>query len=154
MKINQLLPVQKPQCWSPDSPSLYSARLSVAENNREIDSILESFGIRTISYSAEEGFKLNGNSLLLNGGCIHHDNGPLGAAAFDRAEIRKVQLMKEAGFNAVRTSHNHPSEVFLHACDSIGLLVIDEAFDGWRVAKKPHDYSTLIDKMNVRKRPN
>lgn len=146
LKINQLLPVQKPQCWSPDSPSLYSARLSVAENNREIDSILESFGIRTISYSAEEGFKLNGNSLLLNGGCIHHDNGPLGAAAFDRAEIRKVQLMKEAGFNAVRTSHNHPSEVFLHACDSIGLLVIDEAFDGWRVAKKPHDYSTLIDK--------
>ena len=98
LKINQLLPVQKPQCWSPDSPSLYSARLSVAENNREIDSILESFGIRTISYSAEEGFKLNGNSLLLNGGCIHHDNGPLGAAAFDRAEIRKVQLMKEAGF--------------------------------------------------------
>ena len=75
----------------------------------------ESFGIRTVTYSAEQGLFLNGKRIILNGGCLHHDNGCLGAAAYDRAEERKVELMKAAGFNAVRTSHNIPSEEFLHA---------------------------------------
>lgn len=137
--------VSEPSLWSPDTPSVYTAHLKISENGRTMDSIEETFGIRTISYSAAEGFLLNGKALELNGGCIHHDNGILGAAAFDRAEVRKVRMMKDAGFNAVRTSHNHPSEAFLHACDSIGLLVIDEAFDGWRIPKLQYDYSTLID---------
>lgn len=77
---------------------------------------------------------------------MHHDNGILGAAAFDRAEFRKVQMMKSAGFNALRTSHNLPSEAFLEACDRLGMLVIDEAFDGWRESKTPHDYASLFDK--------
>ncbi|MCD8293182.1 MAG: DUF4982 domain-containing protein, partial [Prevotellaceae bacterium] len=81
----------------------------------------------------------------LNGGCMHHDNGILGAAAYDRAEERKVELLKAAGFNAVRTSHNPPSEAMLSACDRLGLLVIDEAFDGWREQKTSYDYATLFD---------
>ena len=141
--------VPKACLWSPDSPHLYEATLTVSEEGnpgKAMDQITETFGIRHVAYNAEQGFLLNGKPLELNGGCLHHDNGILGAAAFDRAEERKAELMKAAGFNAVRTSHNHPSEAFLDACDRIGLLVIDEAFDGWRSAKTPHDYSTLIDK--------
>lgn len=145
LTVEQQVNVEHPQRWGIDTPSLYRATLSLAEAGQMKDCINETFGIRTIAYSAEKGFLLNGQPMILNGGCVHHDNGPLGAAAFDRAEVRKVELMKQAGFNAVRTSHNHPSEAFLHACDSLGLLVIDEAFDGWRTPKTPYDYSTLID---------
>ena len=76
---------------------------------------------------------------------MHHDNGPLGAATIDRAEIRRVQLLKSFGFNAVRTSHNPPSQQFLDACDSIGIIVIDEAFDQWEREKNPQDYHLYFD---------
>ncbi len=144
--IIRTIEVEHPELWSPDSPQLYEARVEILQGDKALDSMTESFGIRTIEYSTEEGLKLNGKSLLLTGGCLHHDNGCLGSASFDRAEERKVELMKKAGFNAVRTSHNLPSEAFLHACDRLGLLVIDEAFDGWRDEKNPHDYSVLFDK--------
>lgn len=144
--VEQTIVVNNPSLWSPDTPTLYKAQLTLTEKGNVTDCTTETFGIRTIGYSAQGGFTLNGKPLKLNGGCIHSDNGIMGAAAFDRAEVRKVELMKKAGFNAVRTSHNHPSEAFLYACDSIGLLVIDEAFDGWRTAKTTYDYSTLIDK--------
>lgn len=133
-----------PALWSPESPHLYNAHFLVTEAGDVIDSITESFGIRTVTYSAEQGLFLNGKRIILNGGCLHHDNGCLGAAAYDRAEERKVELMKAAGFNAVRTSHNIPSEEFLHACDRLGLLVIDETFDGWRDSKNQYDYSILL----------
>jgi beta-galactosidase len=128
-----LIDVPNAHLWSPDTPYLYEANLSVSEQgnpNKTIDQVTETFGIRSIAFSAEQGFLLNGQPIELNGGCLHHDNGILGASAFDRAEERKAELMKAAGFNAVRTSHNHPSSAFLDACDRIGLLVIDEAFDG------------------------
>lgn len=101
--------------------------------------------MRSISYSAADGFRLNGQPILLSGSCVHHDNGLLGARSYDAAEARKVRLLKQAGFNAVRTSHNIPSEAFLDECDRQGLLVIDEAFDGWRDSKTPHDYAELFD---------
>lgn len=132
--------VDNPHLWSPDDPYLYHTTLEA-----DGDVLPITYGIRTIEYSAEKGLLLNGKAIVLNGGCVHHDNGILGAAAFGAAEYRKVRLMKEAGFNAVRTSHNPPSEAFLRACDELGLLVIDEAFDGWRDKKNDHDYSTLID---------
>lgn len=138
--IEKTLHVDNPRLWSPDDPYLYHTTLEA-----DGDVLPVTYGIRTIDYSAEKGMLLNGKSIVLNGGCVHHDNGILGAAAFDAAEYRKVKLMKEAGFNAVRTSHNHPSESFLRACDELGLLVIDEAFDGWRDKKNDYDYSTLID---------
>ncbi len=108
-EANGMLKVNNPELWSPDSPSLYSLELSLKENGKVIDEVKETFGIRTISYSAEEGFKLNGKPILLNGACAHHDNGMLGAASFDAAEARKVRLLKEGGFNAVRASHHLPS---------------------------------------------
>ncbi len=138
--IEKTIHVENPRLWSPDDPYLYETTLEA-----EGDVLPVTYGIRTIDYSAEKGLLLNGKPIVLNGGCVHHDNGILGAAAFDDAEYRKVRLMKEAGFNAVRTSHNPPTEAFLRACDELGLLVIDEAFDGWREKKNDYDYSTLID---------
>lgn len=139
------LDVKNPELWSPDTPSLYEAHVTVEADGQVMDRVSEAFGIRTFTYSATDGFRLNGQPMLLNGGCAHHDNGVLGAKSFDAAEARKVRLMKEAGFNAVRTSHNLPSESFLHECDRQGLLVIDESFDGWRDSKTPYDYSTEFD---------
>ena len=138
--ITKTLHVENPHLWSPDDPYLYHTTIEA-----EGDVLPVTYGIRTIEYSAENGFVLNGKPLLINGACVHHDDGVLGAMAFDAAEIRKVRQMKDAGFNLIRTSHNPTTRAFLDACDSIGMLVIGEAFDGWRTAKKPYDYSTLID---------
>ncbi|MBE6330688.1 MAG: DUF4982 domain-containing protein [Bacteroidales bacterium] len=141
--LQQTIEVDEPRLWSPDDPYLYTTELSIPEGDR----IAVTYGIRTIDYSAEKGFMLNGKPLLLNGACVHHDNGIIGAAAFDDAERRKARLMKEAGFNAVRTSHNPPSEAFLRACDELGLLVIDEVLDGWREKKNrnDYDYASIFD---------
>ena len=138
--IEKTLHVEQPHLWSPDDPYLYTTTIEA-----EGDVLPVTYGIRTIEYSAEKGFILNGKPILINGACVHHDDGVLGAMAFDAAEIRKVRLMKDAGFNLIRTSHNPTTRAFLDACDSIGMLVIDEAFDGWRTQKNPYDYSTLID---------
>ena len=139
--IEKTIHVENPHLWSPEDPYLYHTTIEV-----EGDVVPVTYGIRTIEYSAEKGLLLNGQPIVLNGGCVHHDNGIIGARAFDAAEYRRVRLLKEAGFNAIRTSHNPPSEAFLRACDELGLLVIDEAFDGWREKKNDYDYSTLIDK--------
>ena len=133
--------------WSPETPRLYNLECRLQSSDGLLsDQVSTHFGVRSIEYSAQKGLLLNGRPLKLNGGCLHHDNGPLGAAAYRDAEWRKARLMKEAGFNAARCSHNPPSEAFLDACDHLGLLVIDESFDGWRSSKTPHDYSTLFDK--------
>jgi len=141
--LERTIEVEAPRLWSPDDPYLYEAELAVPGG----DKLNVSYGIRTIDYDVERGLLLNGKPIKLNGACLHHDNGILGATAYDEAEYRKARLMKEAGFNAVRTSHNPPSEAFLKACDEVGLLVIDEAFDGWREHKNEnvYDYSTLFD---------
>ena len=138
--ITKTLHVENPHLWSPEDPYLYHTTIEA-----EGDVLPVTYGIRTIEYSAEKGFVLNDKPILINGACVHHDDGVLGAMAFDAAEIRKVRQMKDAGFNLIRTSHNPTTRAFLDACDSIGMLVIGEAFDGWRTAKKPYDYSTLID---------
>jgi beta-galactosidase len=136
------LVVPKPQPWSPDSPVLYQAITRVLDGERVLDEVVTRFGIRTARFSAARGFELNGRSLKFLGGNAHHDTGPLGAAAFARAEERKVELLKAAGFNAVRTAHNPPSTAFLDACDRLGLLVMDEIFDGWEKKKNKQDYGT------------
>ena len=135
--------------WSPETPNLYKAVLRVSDGETT-DRYSTKFGIRTIEFSAEKGFLLNGVPTLLRGGCVHHDNGLLGAASFDRAEERRLQILKNNGFNAVRCSHNIPSEHFLYACDSIGLMVIDEAFDHWLVAKNPNDYHNFFIEFSNR----
>ena len=142
----QIFKVENPKLWSPESPYRYKAIAELSNADKGVTDREERwFGIRTIQYDAVNGFQLNGKTIKLNGGCLHHDNGILGAAAFKDAEIRKVQLMKVAGYNAARTSHNPPSEAFLDACDSIGLLVIDELLDGWRTSKTAHDYASLFE---------
>lgn len=145
-EIVSTINVDKPALWSPEEPNIYDAKIKIKQGNVQLDDVVKTFGIRTIEFSAEKGFLLNGKKVLLNGGCVHHDNGALGAAAYDRAEVRKVELLKAAGFNAVRTSHNPPSEAFLDACDRLGLMVIDEAFDGWREKKNTFDYASVFDK--------
>jgi len=145
-EVIQNIVIENPMFWSPEEPNIYVAKIKIKQGNVELDDVVKTFGIRTIEFSAEKGFLLNGKKTLLNGGCVHHDNGALGAAAYDRAEVRKVELLKKAGFNAVRTSHNPPSEAFLDACDRLGLMVIDEAFDGWREKKNTFDYASIFDK--------
>lgn len=141
----QILTVARPQRWSTETPNLYRATVVLLANNRRLDSLTTTFGIRSIAFDAKQGFVLNGKRVVLKGGCVHHDNGPLGAAAIDRAEERKAELLKANGFNAVRTSHNPPSPAFLDACDRLGLVVIDEAFDMWQRPKKPQDYHRFFD---------
>ena len=109
-----------------------------------MDEVSTTFGVRTLAWSAENGLQLNGKTVKLSGGCIHHDNGVLGACAFDRAEERKIQLLKAGGFNAIRTAHNPPSPALLAACDRLGMLVLDEAFDCWANGKNKFDYSVVF----------
>ena len=137
--------VNTPQLWSIEKPNLYIAKTIVFVDDQPTDEVATPIGIRTISFDTQKGFQLNGKSLELKGGCAHHDHGPLGAKSFDRAEERKVALLKANGFNAIRTSHNPPSPAFLDACDRLGMLVIDEAFDMWRVEKNPFDYHLYFD---------
>jgi beta-galactosidase len=144
-ETSQEIAIARPALWSPDAPVLYSAVTRVRKNGKVLDEVVTPFGIRTLEWSAEKGLLLNGRSIKLAGGSVHHDNGPLGAMAFDRAEERRVQLLKSAGFNAVRTSHNPPSPAFLDACDRLGLLVLDEAFDTWKASKAKFDYGRNFD---------
>lgn len=144
-ELDQFITVSNPLLWTPETPHLYQAQVQVLKNNKSVDNTETGFGIRSIKFTTDKGFQLNGKTVKINGGCVHHDNGCLGAAAFDRAEERRVELLKAAGFNAVRTSHNPPSEAFLDACDRLGLMVIDEAFDGWKEQKNQYDYALIFD---------
>lgn len=148
--LTRVFKISDPLLWSVDSPSIYKTVVSLSDGKRYSDSFSATFGIRSISFSAENGFLLNGRQLKLKGGCVHHDNGLLGSAAIDRAEERKAGLLKENGFNAVRCAHNPPSEKFLEACDRLGLLVIDEAFDHWQKPKNPEDYHRFFDEWHVK----
>lgn len=134
------LSISHPKLWSCDAPNLYEAKVEILADGQVIDEKTEVFGVRTIEYDSANGLRINGVPTLIYGGDAHHDNGMLGAATYRNAEYRKVRLMKAAGFNLVRTSHNPPSEDFLRACDELGLMVIDEAFDGWAVQKNTYDY--------------
>jgi beta-galactosidase len=135
VEIKQEIKIDNPALWSIDNPALYQAQVDILVDNKKADNIKFVFGIRTIHFDAQTGFSLNGKSIELKGGCFHHDNGPLGAAAIDRAEERKIEILKKAGFNAIRCSHNPPSPYLLDVCDRLGMLVIDEAFDMWEFSK-------------------
>lgn len=161
-EFDQTIAVSNPNLWSIDSPTLYTLSQDVNVSGQVVDHVETNFGIRSISFDATNGFLLNGESVLLQGSCMHHDNYMLGSAAFDRAEERRVEMTKAAGYNAIRTSHNPPSQAFLDACDRLGVLVIDESFDMWNNYKWDHvdDYSKYfaswwqadIDSMVLRDR--
>ncbi len=132
--------VTNPQLWGTETPALYTAVSEIYIGGKLYQRENTTFGIRSISVDAVKGFLLNGQPVKLKGGCFHNDNGPLGSKAYDRAEERKVELLKASGFNAIRCSHNPPTQAFLDACDRNGVLVIDEAFDMWNYGKNPYDY--------------
>ncbi len=128
--------IENAELWNEDNPHLYTLKLKSATDERTVK-----FGIRKIEWSAEKGLLINGKQTLLRGGCIHHDNGVLGACTYYDAEYRRVKIMKEQGFNALRISHNPASRYLLQACNELGMYVLDEAFDGWYIPKEYHDYS-------------
>ena len=134
------LTVDAPALWDDLEPNLYQATVSLSAPGQEPDTTTQNIGIRKIEVTAAEGMKVNGRKVKLYGGCIHHDNGILGAAALPRAEFRKIQKLREGGYNAIRTAHNPPSQALLDACDQLGVYVIDEFFDCWRVGKNRNDY--------------
>lgn len=120
--------------WSPDHPNLYTCRVTFGGDEAEC-----SVGIRTLTWG-DEGLKLNGERLLLKGACIHHDHGILGACCYPEAEERRVQILKETGYNALRSAHNPCSKALLDACDKLGMLMMDEYIDHWYIHKTEHDY--------------
>jgi beta-galactosidase len=141
---SQNLAVSKPALWSPESPQLYRVVTRLVHEGKTVDEVTTPFGVRTIAWSSDRGFLLNGAPVKMNGGCIHHDHGPLGVASFDRAEERRIELLKQSGFNAIRTSHNPPSPALLSACDRLGMLVMDESFDCWSRPKSKLDYNVAF----------
>ncbi len=140
--VRHRLYVDTPVLWSVDLPSLYTCVLQVRENGRVLDKESIPFGIRRIQVDPKRGLRINGETVKLRGACVHHDNGPLGAATVAAAEERRVRLLKNAGFNAIRSSHNPASSALLDACDRLGMLVIDEAFDVWTSSKSDFDYAS------------
>ncbi|HZK80535.1 MAG TPA: glycoside hydrolase family 2 TIM barrel-domain containing protein, partial [Humisphaera sp.] len=145
VEIPTTFDVKSPPLWSTDSPLLCQAQVELLVGGKVADATTTTFGIREIKFSVENGFTLNGVPMKLLGACLHHDNGPLGSEAIDRAEERRVELMKANGYNAIRTSHNPPSTQFLDACDRLGVLVLDEDFDCWEQGKNPDDYGKYFD---------
>jgi beta-galactosidase len=128
--------VDAPRPWDLDDPHLYTCRTRIGD-----DVATSTFGIRSITVDPRRGFRLNGETIKMRGACIHHDNGVLGAATFPRAEERRVETLKAAGFNALRMAHHPASRPLLDACDRLGMLVMDEAWDMWRDAKRDQDYA-------------
>ena len=140
-KAHARLHLSRPGLWSPETPDLYTADVSVTAGGNTTDHASVRFGVRTIEVSAAKGLRINGKSYKLKGACVHADHGIIGTAAFDRAERRKAGLLKSYGYNAVRLGHHMFPKAFLDACDELGLMVIDEVFDTWEEPKVPGDYS-------------
>ncbi|MGN0282997.1 MAG: DUF4982 domain-containing protein [Prevotella sp.] len=139
------LSVSTPRLWSPESPYLYTLRLSaITGNNKVLDQETTRFGIRTISVSKEGGFQLNGVTRKIKGVCLHHDLGPLGAAENKAALIRQIKTMKDMGCDAIRTAHNMPSTMQMELCDSLGMMVMAESFDMWIYPKCKNGYATFF----------
>ncbi len=139
-----LLCFEKARIWDIDHPELYRVAAELTDGERVLDQTDTLFGVREITVDARNGLRLNGRGLKLKGGCIHSDNGILGAASYYDSEYRKVLLHKKNGFNALRFAHNPVSSEMLEACDRIGILVIDEAFDTWNMPKNFHDFSQFF----------
>ena len=149
-KIAHSLTVLMPHRWDIDDPYLYCAVTRIKQGLEVMDVYETPFGIRTIAFDAQDGFSLNGRRVQLNGVCMHHDLGPLGAAVNRRATERQLEIMKSMGVNAIRTSHNPPSPEQLEFCDRLGILCQVEAFDVWEKPKVPNGYNKFFAEWHER----
>jgi beta-galactosidase len=140
--------IESPLLWDLDTPNLYTAMTTIVQGDKVLDTYKTTFGIRTIEYGADFGFKLNDKKTRFKGVCLHHDLGPLGTAVNKRATERQLEIMQEMGVNAIRTSHNPPSPEQVQLCDQMGLMIQVEAFDVWQMAKVKNDYSKHFDKWH------
>jgi beta-galactosidase/beta-glucuronidase len=137
------LDIPNAKLWSDETPDLYQCRVTLKENGVTVDEVTETFGIRLVEWSCK-GLFINGRETLLRGGCIHHDNGILGARSFAESEVRRIRILKRAGFNAVRSAHNPAAAALLKACDKYGMYVMDETWDMWYLHKNKFDYASVF----------
>ncbi len=143
-QADMTMTIQNPQLWSPETPYLYKAHIKYMQNGQLLDEVTQQFGIRTVKVSKKGGFQLNGITRKLKGVCLHHDLGPLGAAINKAALIRQIKTMKEMGCDAIRTSHNMPSQMQMDICDSLGMMVMAESFDMWLYPKCKNGYARFF----------
>lgn len=137
--------VDNPKLWSPETPNLYTLKIALVDNDgKDLDNLSMRFGIRTIKVDSIHGFRLNGESRKIKGVCLHHDLGPLGAAVNKAAIIRQIKQLKATGCDAIRTSHNHPSQIQMDVCDSLGMMVMAESFDMWIYPKCKNGYARFF----------
>ena len=150
------LTFDNPDLWSVETPNLYRLHAKVTDLGifkthfipSEVNTVDETsvlFGVKTVTADVSHGLRVNGKTVKLKGGCLHHDNGMLGAVSLYDAEYRKLSILKKVGFNAIRTTHNPPSSALMEACDRIGMYVFDEAFDAWGIMKQPGDYNMFFE---------
>ena len=144
-EANLSFTIQEPHLWSPETPYLYTAHIKYMQNGQLLDEVTQKFGIRTVKVSKEGGFQLNGVTRKIKGVCLHHDLGPLGAAVNKAALIRQIKTMKDMGCDAIRTSHNMPSQVQMDICDSLGMMVMAESFDMWLYPKCKNGYARFFE---------
>lgn len=142
--INTTMTLSKPKLWSPETPYLYKVRTRLYRDHKVIDEQVVNLGVRTVSITKEGGFQLNGVTRKIQGVCLHHDLGPLGAAVNKAALIRQIKLMKDMGCDAIRTSHNMPSTMQMDVCDSLGMMVMAESFDMWLYPKCKNGYARFF----------
>lgn len=140
------LTIPDARLWSAETPELYEVTAEIIKKGKVIDSASETTGIRVLKWDAVRGFQVNGKTVNFRGGCVHHDHGCIGAAEYDAACERRIRIMKQAGFNAVRTAHNPTSRAMLRACDKLGMYVMNESFDTWAGLKSPYDYAMYFRK--------
>jgi beta-galactosidase len=148
--IKQSIQVKNPRLWSVNHPFLYKVKLQLMIADKVIDDYTITTGFRYFNFDANKGFSLNGEPMKILGVCLHHDQGALGTAVNTRAIERQLQILKDMGCNAIRTSHNPPASELLDLCDKMGFLVMDEAFDMWKKKKSKHDYHEDWDKWHVK----
>lgn len=146
-KQTQEITVNKPKLWDCDNPNLYDVKTEILVGGKVVDTYTTEFGFRYFAYDANTGFSLNGTKMKMKGVCMHHDQGALGAAAYRDAVYRQVEILKEMGCNAIRASHNAPSKILLEACNELGMLMMDEVYDGWAYAKNgnSNDFSKYFN---------
>ncbi len=142
---NIRLTINNPKAWTPETPYLYNAKIKLYSLGDLVDEVTQKIGIRTVKCSKDGGFQLNGVTRKIKGVCLHHDLGPLGAAINKAALIRQIKMMKEMGCDAIRTSHNMPSQMQMDICDSLGMMVMAESFDMWKYPKCKNGYARFFD---------